>query len=144
MTSIHLFCLDVHGSVHKNTDHDNCNPLPPKKNKKLNLLISKHVTAASTPYLLTQRTDTTLCNYMYTHDFGLPPRGKRDLGSSGMLRVFIGQAVLVCLTWTAWPFQTGPICCLETSIPKYQSTTRNIPQEREPQMYKHLIIFLKK
>jgi len=63
----------------------------------------------------------------YMHDFGLPPRRKRDLRSSGILRIFIGQAVLVCLTWTAWPFQMGPTGCLETAVPKYQSTMHNIP-----------------
>ena len=102
-------------------------PPPPKKKKKIEpcnfQAQTQHVTAASAPYLLTQRTDTALCNYMYTHDFELPPRGKRDLRFSGMLRVFIGQAVLVYLTWTAWPFQRGPIGCLETSVPKYQSTS---------------------
>ena len=128
---------------HNNTDHDNCNPLlPNKKIEPCNFQAqTRNVTATSTPHLIIQRTDTALCQCSYTHGFGLPPRGKRDLRYLGMLRIFNAEAVLVCLTWTAWTFQMGPIGCLETSAPKYQSTMPNIPQERRIQVYKHFIFF---
>ena len=115
-------------------------PPPNKKIEVCNFQAqTQNVSAASVPYLINQPTDTVLCNYMYRHDFGLQPRGKGDLCSSGMLRNFNGQAALVCLTWTAWPFQMGPIGCFETSVPKYQSKMRHIRQERRPQVYTHFI-----
>ena len=33
-------------------------------------------------------------------------------------------------SWTAWPLKMGSICCPETSVTNYQSTLRNIPEER--------------
>jgi len=36
--------------------------------------------------------------------------------------------------WTAWPLRVGPIGYSETSVKKYRSTTRNIPEERIPHL----------
>ena len=73
-------------------------PPPNKKIEVCNFQAqTQNVSAASVPYLITRPTDTVLCNYMYRHDFGLQPRGKGDLCSSGMLRSFNGQEALVCL-----------------------------------------------
>lgn len=38
-----------------------------------------------------------------------------------------GQAVQE--EWTAWPLKMGPISCPETSVPNYQSTLCDIPEE---------------
>jgi hypothetical protein len=33
--------------------------------------------------------------------------------------------------WTTWPLKIGPLGCLETSVTNYQSTVRNISEERK-------------
>jgi hypothetical protein len=89
----------------------------------------------------------------HQRDFRLPPRCRWDLRSSGILRsvewqfctevsgqpigpIFTGQDFqkesLSC--WISWPLKMGPIGCPETSVQNYQSTLRNIPEERRSQI----------
>ena len=37
---------------------------------------------------------------------------------------------------TAWPLKMGPMCFLETSVTNYQSTLRNIPEERRSHFHR--------
>ena len=79
-------------------------------------------------------------------DFRLPPPSRRDLRSSGILRIvecyfctdtsgrhigpiIKGQEVKKS-PWISWPLEMGPLCCPETSVQKYHSTLRNVPEER--------------
>jgi hypothetical protein len=37
---------------------------------------------------------------------------------------------------TSWLLKMGPICCPETSVQNYQSTLRNIPEERRSNLHR--------
>jgi hypothetical protein len=37
---------------------------------------------------------------------------------------------------TAWPLKMGRICCVEMSVTNYQSTLRNIPEERRSLLHR--------
>jgi hypothetical protein len=39
------------------------------------------------------------------------------------------------LSWISWPLKMGPIGCPETSVQKYNSTLRNIPEEHRSHLH---------
>ena len=75
-------------------------------------------------------------------DFRLPPQWKRDLRSSEILRGVVCSYRRFGITYrshlqgssrikrTVWPLEMGPKICPETSVPNYQSTLRDITEER--------------
>jgi hypothetical protein len=57
-------------------------------------------------------------------DFSIQPIGP----------IFKGQAFQEKSS-TVWPLKMGPIGCLETSVTNYQSTLRNVPEERSSRVH---------
>jgi hypothetical protein len=51
-----------------------------------------------------------------------------DVSEQSIIHIVNGKAV-------AWPLKMGPIFCLDTSVNNYQSTLRNIPEERKSYSY---------
>ena len=62
-------------------------------------------------------------------EFRLPQRWKWDLRSFPTYRDKVS---------TLWPLQIGPTGCPKTSVTNYQSTLRNIPEERRSQLLSSL------
>jgi hypothetical protein len=52
-------------------------------------------------------------------------------------KILMKFEVLKNSSWTAWPLKKGPTGCPETSLNNYQSTPRNVPEERRSHTHHH-------
>jgi hypothetical protein len=58
-----------------------------------------------------------------------------DVAAQHISPIFKSQVVLSSSSLKAWPLKMSPVGIPETLVPDYQSTLRDIPEERRPRLH---------